>query len=541
MRIEDLDLREILSFDPRGGVIRFMGQRVVLFDAVALGLLRKELTNAFGTFAARGVLTRFGYAHGWRVGEALEHEHPDLWKEGKAGPFLPPLKGQFILGENVRTDGLGDAPLVETVWHRSYEAEQHLLHIGLSDEPVCWTSAAFASGYLSYKERREVYVIEDRCVGKGDSECHIAARFKERWGPELERHLPYYHMESIDHALQEVSSKLRRTERRLRERQAELERLATCSDQDTGLVARSEAMRRVLERARSVARTGSSVVVTGESGVGKEEVARLVHRSSERAGGPFVAVNCGAIPETLLERELFGHVKGAFTGAETDAVGLFEAADGGTLFLDEVGEVSPAMQVKLLRALQEREVRPVGDSRSRKVDVRIVAATNRDLAVEVASGRFRQDLFYRLNVIELRVPPLRDRPDDVVPLARCFLAKLSRSAHRPVTGFTAQVADLLVRYPWPGNVRELQNAVEYAVALSAGNQVGVDDLPEALRHAPPAPARPGVIRPLHEVEREHVLAALRTAGGNKVATAAGLHIGLATLYRKLKEYGEPAP
>ena len=331
---------------------------------------------------------------------------------------------------------------------------------------------------------------------------------------------------------------LRTTERRLRARREELARLAPGAEAASGLVVRSEAMQRVLELARRVARVESTALLTGESGVGKERLARLIHDESPRGGRPFVAVNCGAVTETLLESELFGHARGSFTGAERDRPGLFEAAGGGTLFLDEVGEVSPGMQVKLLRALQEREVRRVGENRARPVDVRVVAATNRNLAEEVAAGRFRQDLYYRLRVIELRVPPLRDRAEDVLPLARVFLAETARRMGRKVTGFTPRAADQLLRYPWPGNVREVQNAVEHAVALCAGSRVEVEDLPEELRSAMPRPRPAGRARPLDEVEREYILAAVENAGGNRTRAAADLGIGLATLKRKLKRYGQ---
>jgi two-component system response regulator HydG len=261
---------------------------------------------------------------------------------------------------------------------------------------------------------------------------------------------------------------------------------------------------------------------------------------SPRATRPFVGVNCGAVTETLLESELFGQARGAFTGADHERPGLFEAASGGTLFLDEVGEVSPGMQVKLLRALQEKEVRRVGENRSRRVDVRVVAATNRNLADEVVAGRFRKDLYYRLRVIELRVPPLRERPEDILPLARVFLAETARRMGRKLTGFTPPAADQLLRYEWPGNVREVQNAIEHAVALAAGSRVEIEDLPEELSVAMPRPRPMGRTRPLGEVEREYILAAVETACGNRTRAAAELEIGLATLKRKRKRYQESA-
>jgi DNA-binding NtrC family response regulator len=284
----------------------------------------------------------------------------------------------------------------------------------------------------------------------------------------------------------------------------------------------------------------STVLITGESGVGKERVARLIHDESARSAGPFVAINCGAVPETLLESELFGHVRGAFTGATQDRPGLFEAAHGGTLLLDEIGEVPPAMQVKLLRVLQDREVRRVGENRSRPVNVRILAATNRDLAAEINAARFRQDLYYRLRVVEIRVPPLRERRDDVLPLARLFLqAAAERTGRRP-SGFTPDAAQQLLRYAWPGNVRELENAIERATVLATTARIGVEDLPAEVGRAVADRVVPGETRTLAEVERDYILAVLRAEGGNRKKAAAALGIGEATLYRKLKDYEDAA-
>jgi transcriptional regulator with PAS, ATPase and Fis domain len=287
-----------------------------------------------------------------------------------------------------------------------------------------------------------------------------------------------------------------------------------------------------------VAKVDATVLITGESGVGKELIARFVHEESMRAAGPFIAVNCGAITETLLESELFGHKRGAFTGAASDRPGLFEAANRGTLLLDEIGDVSPGMQVKLLRVLQEREIRRVGENKSRPVNVRVLAATNRDLAHGVADGAFRQDLYYRLKVVELYVPPLRDRRDDILPLARVLLADAAVRMAREISGLAPGAADQLLRYEWPGNVRELENAMERAVALTRGNRVELEDLPEEIRQAFPKPVvNRGTVQPLSEVEKEYILAVLELNDGNQTRTAEQLRIGSATLYRKLKKYG----
>ncbi len=299
-----------------------------------------------------------------------------------------------------------------------------------------------------------------------------------------------------------------------------------------------DALLRTVER---VAPTTSTVLLQGETGTGKEVVAEAVHQLSARADGPLVKVHCAAIPESLLESELFGHARGSFTGAVRDKPGLIEQAHGGTLFLDEIGEVPLEMQVKLLRVLETGEVQRLGELRARPVDVRTVAATNRDLEVEVAAGRFREDLFYRLNVILVRIPPLRQRGDDVVQLARHFLASSARPAGRPtLAGFTDEALGALRAHRWPGNVRELENAVARAAALADGPLVGIADLPDVVRGAQAEP--PGLVLPdgctLDEAERRLILHALDAAAGNKKDAARRLGIGLATLYRKLAQYEE---
>jgi transcriptional regulator with PAS, ATPase and Fis domain len=295
--------------------------------------------------------------------------------------------------------------------------------------------------------------------------------------------------------------------------------------------------------ARRAAASEATVLVTGESGTGKERLARHVHELSPRSQGPFVAINCGALPENLLESELFGHTKGAFTGATGDRAGLFEAAAGGTLFLDEIGETSPTMQVRLLRALQERRVRPVGANREIPVDARVVAATNRDLAGMVEEGSFRKDLFYRLRVVPLEVPPLRDRRDDILPLSRHFISHTCAANRCGPCALSADVLDLFHRYPWPGNVRELENAIERAVVLAEGQpDIRLSDLPPEVRGdaVPPGAATDPTsqpVRTLEEVERAHILATLGRFDGHRRKTAAALGIGENTLWRRLKKWG----
>jgi two-component system, NtrC family, response regulator HydG len=540
MRADDLDHEELLELDAEGGVIRFAGQRALLLDAVAMGLLRKYLVENFGLTAARTVLTQFGFAHGWRMAEALQAQFK--W-DGEvdwqhAGSRIHALEGLY------RVESGGDGPLSRegSMLVASYEAEQHLLHFGLADEPVCWTISGLVSGYMSRSHGKEVYVFEDRCIGRGDAACHLLGRTREEWGDEHAEELRFFepnHLKAcLDLSLQRVTETLKIAERKLRQHRRALVLVAPDVEEPLGIVAKSLPMRQVLDLARRVAKVDSTVLITGESGSGKERIARLVHEESTRATGPFIAVNCGAIAETLLESELFGHARGAFTGATHDRPGLFEAANRGTLLLDEVGEVSPGMQVKLLRALQEREIRRVGENKSRQVDVRVVAATNRDLSNGVAGGTFRQDLYYRLKVIALHVPPLRERRDDVLPLARVLLADAALRMKRRISGIAPGAVDQLLRYEWPGNVRELENAMERAVALARGSRVELEDLPEEIRRAFPSPvATAGTVRPLEDVEREYIIAALELNGGNQTHTAEQLGIAPATLYRKLKSYG----
>jgi two-component system response regulator HydG len=540
MRADELDHKELLELDPEGGQIRFAGQRALLIDAVAMGLLRKYLVENFGLTAARTVLTQFGFAHGWRMAEAMragfKWDSDEDW--ARAGTRIHTLEGLF----RVEPGSQGALSKEGMVLGASYEAEQHLLHFGRSDVSVCWTLSGLESGYRSRCAGKEIYVLEDRCVGKGDAACQVFGRTREEWGEERAAELHFYEplrlQECLDVSLHRVTETLKAAERRLRERRQALVRVAPDVEEPLGIVARSPPMRKLVELARRLAKVDSTVLITGESGSGKERIARLVHEESTRATRPFIAVNCGAITETLLESELFGHARGAFTGATQDRPGLFEAAHSGTLLLDEVGEVSPGMQVKLLRALQEREIRRVGENKSRQVDVRIVTATNRDLADAVATGAFRQDLYYRLKVVELHVPPLRERRDDVLPLARVLLASSALRMKRPISGLSPGAADQLLRYRWPGNVRELENAMERAVALARGRRVELEDLAEEIRQATPRPLPTrGAVRPLEEVEKEYILAALEANGGNQTHTARQLEIGSATLYRKLKSYG----
>jgi two-component system response regulator AtoC len=311
---------------------------------------------------------------------------------------------------------------------------------------------------------------------------------------------------------------------------------------DRPIVAASPPMIEVLEMMERAAAFKATVLLTGESGTGKEVLARAIHAQSPRRGEAFVAINCGAIPEALLESELFGHAKGAFTGADRARRGLFVEADGGTLFLDEIGELPTPLQVKLLRVLQEEEVRPVGETKSRRIDVRVLAATARDLASEAAAGRFREDLYYRLNVVQLAVPALRARPKDIPLLVDHFFAHFRDTLGKPLSGFSDEVLERLVAYPWPGNVRELENVMERAVILATSDRITLKDLPENVVTPVGDSGRGeagdlGLKRARRILEAQMIERALRATGGNRTHAAKLLEISHRALLYKIKEYG----
>jgi two-component system response regulator PilR (NtrC family) len=337
--------------------------------------------------------------------------------------------------------------------------------------------------------------------------------------------------------------------RQLRRENVLLKRALKTTHQFSNIIGHSDAMLAVFQLIETIAATNSTVLITGESGTGKELAARAIHFNSPRKERPFVAVNCGALPETLLDSELFGHMRGAFTGADTNKKGLIEVADKGTIFLDEIGEMSPLVQVKLLRVLQERRFRRLGGTEEVEADIRIITATNRDLAKMVAEGEFREDLFYRINVIPIRLPPLRERGDDVTLLADHFVAHFAAQMGKPITGISRAAAAALQTYAWPGNIRELENAMERAVALERTASILLESLPEAVREMPlsavaAGPAENGnfpeggidLEQHVQHIEREYIAEALRRAGGVKVKAAELLGMSFRSFRYYMKKY-----
>lgn len=551
--LADRQLAEVLEFRRDEGQIRFHEQRVVILSAAAVGLLRKELIDTLGTTTARRLLLRFGYADGYH--DAISLRDHFRWRDPldglRAGPALHILEG---LGHaewaHLDRDDAQAGFSAELVWRHAYEAEQHLHHFGPQSEPVCWSLTGYVSGYASACLGQEVYFVETSCLGAGARACRLAGRDAAHWGDRIEGLRFDYRGADLAAEVERLRStvhrhrrELRRRERLLDERARELDQLRDRIDRHARgqqFVLASTRMREVLELAARVAPLDTTVLVSGESGTGKEFVVRMIHDQSPRARGPLVSVNCAALTETLLESELFGHERGAFTGAIRDKAGLFEVAGEGTLFLDEVGEMTPALQAKLLRALQEKEIRRVGGERAIRVQARVVAATNRRLRAEVDAGRFREDLFFRLSAFEIVVPPLRERREAIPALAQAFLQRAAVRFGKSVLAISPEAMTRLVDYAWPGNVRELEHAIDRAVILAAGPSLTPRELPPEVQAGTAAAAASDTLDLAHH-ERRLIEQALDRFGGNRRQAAAALHISPVTLWRKIKRHGLKVP
>jgi len=493
--------------------------RMMTIDSAVVGLSRRELIAQDGAHRTARLVVKLGFVQGWRAGAGVTGERRVAARLVDTVAWLQRL-GVAHAGRSEYDDGARQGTLS---LDESSEALAQLDHMA-SGDGGCWFAAGLMSGYLSRALRQSVVCREMACLATGAPTCRFLVQmlgdiditadpFLDTTCGDVLRHLDLLDRQTIE--------------------------VAAASDVEATTTMRgirSARMRALVADATQAAQVGSTILITGESGVGKERLAQLIHERSPRKTRRFLAINCGAVSDGLLESALFGHCRGAFTGAANDREGLFEAAKGGTVFLDEIGETSPHFQTRLLRVLQERNVQRVGEMVSRPIDVRIIAATNRDLEGEVDRGRFRQDLYFRLAVVPLTIPPLRDRPEDVRALVDHFVLSCARRLERPVTGYTDALLDRLLGYAWPGNVRELENVIERAVALSGARVLDVDDLPQHIRRAVarmPAVDRMDPIRPLAEMELTWIREALRRSGGSRTAAARALGISRATLYRRL--------
>ncbi|RJF90089.1 AAA family ATPase [Oleomonas cavernae] len=460
------DLASRIRFCPKAGRIWLDDSRMILLHVRSLGALRRELIETVGLRGARALLTRMGYASGAQDAELAIKVRGggvcDFYDFFTVGPQLHMIEGIVTVEPLcIERDAKTGHFFGELLWHDSCEDEVHIAAYGIGTEPACWMQIGYASGYTSVIMGRPILFREVECRSTGHAACRIIGKPVADWD-DADEDIRYLQ----PHAFANSKSDQRRIVVGLSTEAPEEPAAEPPSPPAKRLVGASAGFTVVCHMLEKVAGTSASVLLLGESGVGKEMFAQTLHRISRREGHPFIAVNCAAIPETLIESELFGVEKGAFTGAIASRPGRFERADGGTLFLDEIGTLSLSAQGKLLRALQEGEIERVGDQRSRKVDVRLVAATNVNLRGCVAAGTFREDLYYRLNVFPIQIPPLRDRRADIPLLLNHFFQVFRHRHRKRVTGFSQRAISGLYAYGWPGNVRELENMVERGVILA---------------------------------------------------------------------------
>ncbi|WP_223215869.1 sigma-54-dependent Fis family transcriptional regulator [Rhizobium herbae] len=556
-----VELAEALNFALGDGRIWLNDQRMVLMQSQVLGRLRQEIIEAFGVETAKGIFMRVGYMQGVRDAELIQKRFPqqDLTHALAAGPRVHTLEGFVkVTTRHFEFDSVKGRYYGEFYWDDSSEAAEHIAHHGLASEPVCWMQSGYPTGYTSTLFGRPVIFRETECVAMGAPRCLVVGKNAEEWGENAPERA-YLGLE------------WKRTRRPLRGKaEAPLpavelsgrgpEEPLAVRDQVVGVSASFLRARLMVEK---VADTEATVLLIGESGVGKELFSQQLHRLSARVNRPFVPINCAAIPEGLVESELFGVEKGAFTGAVASRPGYFERAAGGTIFLDEIASLAYAAQGKLLRAIQERQIERVGGTRTIPADVRVIAASNVDLAEEVRAGRFRQDLYFRLCVFPIVIPPLRERRDDIPLLVDHFL-RLFRERHRRDTvGLSRRAMDALLAYDFPGNIRELQNLIERGVIFAEpGGQIDIQHLFTAGEVSPVLPqwlspeGRITVKAPLPkstdaasipaQISSSADLAtaesalyqnALRLAGGNVSAAARGLGLTRAKLEYRMRKLG----
>ncbi len=540
------DLWNLIRFESDEGRIWLDEERMILLRSSEMRALRREMIDSLGVEKAKGLLMRMGYIAGQKDADTAKKLRPDasLFDVFSVGPQSHMITGQAKVTP-VSMDIDEERGTFHGVfrWDNSFEAAVFLSEFGVSVEPVCWTQLGYASGFTSRFVGHQVLFKEQRCTGCGESHCLIEGRVVEEW-PDADEMLEYYQPDRIADLLMELQSQVLCLRETVEEEKG-FGNMVGCSEQFLKV-------RDLLVKAAS---SKITVMLLGETGVGKDLFANALHRASPRRDEPFVAVNCAAIPKDLIEAELFGVKKGAFTGADESRVGRFERADGGTLFLDEVGELSARAQGALLRVLQEGELERVGGGQTRKVDVRLVAATNEDLDKAVKDGRFRADLLYRMNVYSVVVPPLRERQDDIPELVQHFINKYTSLHGEHVAGISDKAMTMLRSYEWPGNIRELANVIERGVILAGqGGTIEAAHLfPNVPEQGDAAPASGGLSisgamsmatmvdqlleegLSMEQLEETLMTRALDKAGGNVSRAAKILGISRPTLDYRLKK------
>lgn len=534
MKPSDFSIIDVLDFQPDRGLVELENRRVLIFDGNILMELRRMIVENLGWEECQPVIFHYGYEVGNMDAKSLGQMYK--WKNKKewfkAGTIMQTQRGfcKTILSS------LSFNPderhlMFRGRWFNSYEVDSHK-HLKLTDTgPVCYVLCGYLSGYASYCFDREVLVQEQECFHR--QHCSFEGRFVEEWGEPGIKFMEASKDYDLQHKYAQLNKQMAagRSQKVPKNKDKQIEDITA----PKMLPFRSKSMSRVLEMAHQVANTVANVLITGETGVGKEVIANFIHSVSPKTTSRFLPINCTALPLTLLESELFGHVKGSFTGADRNKRGLLIEAGNGTIFLDEIGDIALSIQAKLLRALQEKKVRPVGGNTELPIMARIIASTNRNLEELMREGKFRADLYYRLNVFPIHIPALRERRDDILPIARHLLSKYAPGS----LGFSPRVAHILENYEWPGNVRELANAVERASILAGKQKINLEHLPPALTVSDRACVFNQVTDgwpSLEELDQKYILSVLDHCEGKKMKAAQMLGIGANTLWRKLKKY-----
>ncbi|MDM1244141.1 phenol degradation transcriptional regulator MobR [Acinetobacter indicus] len=533
------DLLDKIQFDTEHGQIWFEENRMLLIHSGIMGYLRKDLYQMLGYERTKHFFIRCGYQAGMRDAEVTSQLRPNLneVEAFMAGPQMHGIRGMVQVTVNdLRLSHDQHQFYADFNWLNSFEAEVHLSEFGAADEPACWMLLGYACGYSSYVMGQTIIYQETHCVAKGDDCCRIIGKPLADWenANELIRFMSPDPVSDKIIALQAELNQLKQT-------------IYTDAEADYTMfnaIGESAAYRKVCDLLKKAAGSKVAVLLQGETGVGKEAFARGIHQASQRRQQPFVAVNCACIPPDLIEAELFGVEKGAYTGANQSRAGKFERADGGTIFLDEVIELSPRAQAALLRMLQEGEFERVGDYQTRKVDVRIVAATNEDLEQAVKAGRFRADLFYRLNIFPVQIPPLRERREDIPLLVNHFLKRFENLYGKTLPGLSDKAKNYVMSYEWPGNIRELENLLERATLLTDDQQeIKLSCLFPQLKQQAENSTSPNSIETLltedfslERHEQEIILTAMQRSQQNISEAARLLGISRATLDYRLKKY-----
>jgi DNA-binding NtrC family response regulator/predicted hydrocarbon binding protein len=540
MLSRDLKIQELLTFDATTGFPLFGSVRIMVVGLTALAKYKDHLIHSLGREKASAILSCLGYEMG--MSEALnitnqyDFETPE--EALKAVVSLQTMAG-WARGEltDIALDTEKKSLRLSGKCRDSFEAVLWQKQDGLSDEPVCHLLAGALSGYASVIMGGEVLIKEITCQTQGHEFCTFEGRTLQEWGLDDETFRRKFSLTNLDEELARLKSQLEKANEDLTNKNIEIKHLKELYlvDSDEEITSRSSSMINLKILAKRVASTKATVLIQGESGTGKEVLAKFIHENSESKGKPFLAINCAALPSNLLESELFGHVKGAFTGADKDKKGLFVEAGEGTLFLDEIGEMPLEVQPKLLRAIQQKEVRQVGGVKDIPVTARIIAATNRDLKKMTIEGHFREDLYYRLAVFPLLVPPLRERKQDILLLARYFLNRLKRNH----PGFSPQSVKQMEAYSWPGNVRELENWVEHAFILAGNDRIMPEHFPEEMSQSQDLlPILGSDLPTCEELLHRYTQVVLERTRFNKTEAARILGIGPATLWRRLKQQTE---